>query len=404
MSCISCNSNFSNKQFNLGKQFKCSDFIKSNDQIKKVSKFKLDLVYCEKCNLIQFKKPIKYLNLLPRFRWMINKEEDKYHSQFVRMIINKKIISKNLKILGISNYDLKFIDTLKNYGYKNVEILNLKNHLKIKNQIYSRQEVIQNYLSKSYADNFLKSKQKVDLIICSKILEHSQNIKEVFLFFKKILKKNGAVIIDVPDSKKSLVQGNISMIWEEHISYFTNKTLYNTLTINGFKKVLSKIFYFKQENNLVFFYKKKKINSQSPILIKEQNLINEFKLKVITYEKRIKKLLIGLKKKNYLNVIYGAGHNSVAFINYLKLGKYFSYIIDDDKKKKNLKVYGSNLFVKNFEFIKTIGQDTAFFLGTSINLEKKIIPKLKKVKNNKIYSLYPDSNHYFNNEKNLSKN
>ena len=78
-------------------------------------------------------------------------------------------------------------------------MLSLKKHLNVKSKFDFRQEVIQNYLSKNYGNIFLKKNQKIDLIICSKLIEHSQNIKEVFSFFKKILNENGSVIIDVPD-------------------------------------------------------------------------------------------------------------------------------------------------------------------------------------------------------------
>ena len=395
MSCISCNSSFSNQQFKIGNHFKCSEFFNYKFPLKCAKKYKLNLVFCKRCNLIQFKNPINYLNLLPKFKWMVNKEEDKYHPDFVKILLKKKILSKKFEILGISNYDKKLLSSLENYGYRKTKLLNLKNHLNIKTRFNYRQEIIQKNLSENSAKVFLKRNKKVDLIVCSKLIEHTQNIRQVFSFFKKILKKNGLIIIDVPDSKKSLVQGNISMIWEEHISYFTNKSLHNTLVINGFKKILSKTFFFKQENNLVFFYKKNEVKSYPNKLLKEKNLIMKFKIKVKNYKKRIENILQTFKERKYFNVVYGAGHNSVAFINYLKLGKYFSYIVDDDENKKNLKLYGSNLEVKNFDYIKKISKKFVFFLGINIYIESKVTPKLKQLKDSKVFSLYPDSKLFF---------
>ena len=163
--------------------------------------------------------------------------------------------------------------------------------------------------------------------------------------------------------------------------------------------VLKKFYlkHFSLNKKIIWFFsiKKNEVKSYPNKLLKEKNLIMKFKIKVKNYKKRIENILQTFKERKYFNVVYGAGHNSVAFINYLKLGKYFSYIVDDDNNKKNLKLYGSNLKVKNFDYIKKISKKFVFFLGINIYIESKVTPKLKQLKDSKVFSLYPDSKLFF---------
>ena len=392
MPCISCGSALNKETFNLGKQTKCNGFFKNKGEYNKLKKFRIAIGSCKKCSLIQFLRPINFRDLIPKYSWMKNNEEDSYHENYIKHLLKKKILKKNFKILGISDYDKTYLKILRANNFKNIKTINLRKDLNVVEKFSHRQEVIQNYLSEKNIKNFTKINGKFDLIVCSKLLEHTQNIKSLMNFFKGIMKEDSLILIDVPDSKKSLEQGNVSMIWEEHISYFTPKTLHNTLSINGFKKKFSKIFFFKQENNLVFLCKK---NLKKGYLYNEQKLLQIFKKKTNLIKGRLIKTLKNLNKNNFINVIYGAGHNSIAFINFFDLSKLISYIVDEDPRKKNFKVTSNKISVKSFNYLKQKNKKFAFFLGTSIKAENKIKKTVKQIKKYELFSLYPDSKLFF---------
>ena len=392
MPCISCSSALNKEKFNLGKQTKCNSFFKNKAEYNKLKKFRIAIGSCKKCSLIQVLRPINYRDLIPKYSWMTNNEEDSYHENYIKHLLKKKILKKNFKILGVSNFDKTYLKILRANNFKNIKTINLRKDLNVLEKFSHRQEVIQNYLSEKNIKNFTKINGKFDLIVCSKLLEHTQNIKSLMNFFKGIMKENSLILIDVPDSKKSLEQGNVSMIWEEHISYFTPKTLHNTLSINGFKKKFSKIFFFKQENNLVFLCKK---NLKKGYLYNEQKLLPIFKKKTNIIKGKLIRTLKNLNKNNFINVIYGAGHNSIAFINFLDLSSLISYIVYDDPRKKNFKVTSNKISVKSFNYLKQKNKKFAFFLGTSIKSENKIKKTVSQIQKFKLFSLYPDSKLFF---------
>ena len=129
MACISCRSKFDKEKLSFGKQIKSSDFLEFKDQKKK--NYKLSLVSCTNCSLVQIEKPINYINITPQYSWQINKEEDRHHPLVIKELTKLKIIKGSSKVLGISNYDSAFLGTLENKKYYNSKLFDL-NFLNIK--------------------------------------------------------------------------------------------------------------------------------------------------------------------------------------------------------------------------------------------------------------------------------
>ena len=279
MNCKSCKNSLKGEKISFGKNYQSSLFEKNMGSYKKNKKIQVSLIECKKCNLIQLYKAINYKRIIPKKKWIINKEEDKHHENYLQKLLKKKFINKNAKVLFLSIYDNKFFEFLRKKGFKNLQKLDLRKFLKTNNQDYNRQEFIQNFLNLKTARKFFLSEGSFDLIIGSKILEHTQNIKNFFTFCKNILKKNGFLIIDVPDCEKSLLQGNITMPWEEHISYFTTNTLNRTLALHKFKKINFKKYHYKQENALVGLYQNKDRMNKEEIVFKKNKHFDLFKKK-----------------------------------------------------------------------------------------------------------------------------
>jgi len=389
MLCKSCGSKLDKNSLKFGLNPKSSDFTK-NFKIKH-TKYDLSISNCTYCNLIQLVKPIKYNKITPKFKWIINKEEDSHHSKIVKILIKKKLVQKNFKILGLSNYDQKIIEELNIRKYKNTKILSLKKDFNAKED-NNRQEIIQNYFNEHQGKFFLKKYGKFDILLCSKLLEHTQNLKKFFKFVKIILNNNGIIIVDVPDCEKSLVQGNITMIWEEHIFYFIKKTLINTFSLYGFNKKNIYIFPYKQENALVGIFS---LNGNKKLIYNKDQIFEKYKRKIDLYKKTIKNRL-----KNIKNIIvFGAGHNSIIFVNLFNLKKYINFIVDDNKNKSfmftpksKLKILPSSYFDKRINLC---------LLSVSPSIETKIIKKFPSfIKNNgKFFSIYPDSKRFILNKK-----
>jgi 2-polyprenyl-3-methyl-5-hydroxy-6-metoxy-1,4-benzoquinol methylase len=82
-----------------------------------------------------------------------------------------------------------------------------------------------------------KVTEKFDLIYHVDVLEH---INDPIAFLSRHhdnLHENGLVVVNVPDATESIEIGDISMAMHQHLNYFTEKSLRNTLQNAGFEVV-----------------------------------------------------------------------------------------------------------------------------------------------------------------------
>lgn len=79
--------------------------------------------------------------------------------------------------------------------------------------------------------------EKFDLIYHVDVLEHINDPVAFLAHHHHNLHENGLVIINVPDATESIEMGDISMAMHQHLNYFTEKSLRNTLQNAGFEVV-----------------------------------------------------------------------------------------------------------------------------------------------------------------------
>ena len=83
----------------------------------------------------------------------------------------------------------------------------------------------------------VKSLKKYDLITFNKVLEHFELTKIIKILknYKKMLKKNGQIYIEVPDSLAAKNNINRQEFFFEHYNIFSQKSLMILLNQIGFK-------------------------------------------------------------------------------------------------------------------------------------------------------------------------
>lgn len=74
-----------------------------------------------------------------------------------------------------------------------------------------------------------KIKNKFDIIFNYGVLEHIDNFLSFLLETKKALKKNGRLIISIPNCEPFLDTGDVSIFIHEHYNYFTRESLSRTV-------------------------------------------------------------------------------------------------------------------------------------------------------------------------------
>ena len=374
----------------FGPQPRCFDFLTNKEKTPKL--FEFSAGQCRRCGIIQLKNQIPAKDLLPSFDWIRNKEPDK-HADLLANDLLEYLKNDNSKVLFISVYDKKLYGLINKHTGEKAYLLDPIKDLEIE-EFDPGQALIQKKINPEKLKKLRKKIGKFDLIVTCRLLEHAHDANEFISGLSQLLKPNGRLVVEVPDSTKPLLQGDVAMFWEEHTFYFTPESLICGFSEIGFKLEKYIGYHYLQEDAIVAIFQQKKstetLNVSMPV--GELSLGKMFVKKIESLKSEIIAELSELKQKCGKIVIFGAGHRTVMFLNLLNLKNLVSYVIDDDQRKQGLIIPKSGLEIHKSDLIRdeNIG---VCLLSVNIEIEEKLkdIINAKIRRKIKYFSISPDS-------------
>lgn len=378
---------------NFGLQPRCFDYISNTNNNLKLFDFALHQSI--KTGLLQLKNPLSADLLVPKFSWVKNKEPDD-HAYIIADEVLRLSKFNESTVLFLSHFDNKVYDIVKEILGSRAVMLDSKKDLSITKKNPS-QALIQEKLKDVKSTNLKNYFGKFDIIVNCRLLEHVNDFSSFVNTITKLLKKDGKIIFEVPDSTKSLLQGDIAMLWEEHTYYFTPESLRLELKSYGYSLDKYIVYNYPQEDALIGIFTNYSNDSnietsQSSMPFGEYAIANIFKKKVEYLKSELSFQLSILRDKFGEIIIFGAGHRATMFINLLGISDLVSLVIDDDPNKNSLKIPLAGIEIKSSEEINWNNIGVCIF-AISLNAEEKVKKVLeKKIKNKiKFYSISPDS-------------
>ena len=397
--CQVCKKKKLKKIINFGKHPVCHKF---NDGRFKTEKFPLELGQCKSCGLVQLTKFTSLLKLTPKYNWITYNEPEEHLDHLTKIISNLPGINKRSKMCGVSYKEDTLLVRLKSKGFKNTWRMDAKKDLQIINK-NANLETIQSKINSKILNKIKNKYGLQDVIIVRHILEHTHNTLEFMSTLKKLVKKDGYIVFEVPDCAKGLKINDYNTLWEEHLLYFTRATLNNSLKLGGFKIKFIEKYTYPFESVLIAIVtpqkniKKIKKNINLEILKKENRRVKFSKAKLLTKKRNLKIFLKKMKKNNNKIAIFGTGHSACLFINLFQLNNFIDFAIDDNKKKIGYCIPGSDIKIYDSKILKNENIKLCL-LGMNFESEKKILKKYNSFKKNgcKFASIYPSSKYAIN--------
>jgi hypothetical protein len=366
MNCKVCN--FKNKKIIATiKSLPISNFLFKKKMKKNID---LDFFVCRKCGLIQNSHSPNSKGIIGNQKNFKQKEPEDHLDDVVNKIIKLRKLKKKSKIISLTYKDHSLLLRFKKQGFKNVDTFNFKD--KFENKKFENLDCI--IEQKKYV--VPKKYESSNLVISRHFLEHNFSLKNFFdlinKFYKKIDEKY--ILIEVPDTLKSLKNNDFACIWEQHKIYFTSNSLENCMKLFGFEKIFLDCKKYPYENCLIYFGKKvvsqKKISNIKKIKI-EKIITKQFFLNLFKFRSKIFNYFKSLKNKKI--ALYGVGHQGIFFINFFKLKNFFRFTFDDNDNLHNNYLPGTDIIIKkpsnklkNFDYI---------FLSANHSAEVKISKK-----------------------------
>jgi 2-polyprenyl-3-methyl-5-hydroxy-6-metoxy-1,4-benzoquinol methylase len=317
---------------------------------------------CTKCSLGQLIDPIESRFFYTDYMTPSSNKPNPHINSLLKII--SKYIQFDSKIFEVGANDGTFMDILQNYGFeqvsgieptKNTSRTAIKKGLNILNDFFTY-----NLATKSLQKEFF------DLVISRQVLEHITNLKDFGMGLHHIIKDDGLLIIEVPDSEQIISNSDYGSLWEEHVNYFTIDTLTNYLNSIGFSIIKAHRSLF---SGICLTVVAKKIrpenikeNNPELEIIQWKNWASNF----LEFKSRVKKQ-VEILSNNKKIVLYGVGARSSMTVNLLGLSPMLYFAIDDLAEKQN------HFMPKNLTEIisldeainRSLGEDLFILLGVN---------------------------------------
>jgi hypothetical protein len=344
--CTVCHSENLHTVLDFGRQPPANRFMNFTETHINDETYRLALGLCNDCSIIQLTERMPLEAIRPRYEWLIYNEPEGHLDDVASNLSILPGIDQDSLLLGITYKDESTLERLKRLGVSSAACIQ-EHDLRSLTRPFGL-ESIQNILQNDETLNTLKKKYgKVDMLIVRHIIEHASSAKNLLLNMSKMLKSGGYMVLEMPDSEHIFQVGNHGFIWEEHISYFTENAIFKIARSVGAEVVWIKRYPYPYEDSLVavlrFNQKQVTLTSSKDEIQSVTILLENFAKDLESQRSYWRKKLEEYKAKGMKVAVFGAGHLSVKFINFLQLVDLIDCVIDDHPKKNEFVMPGSHL-------------------------------------------------------------
>ncbi len=386
--CKACNSGQLKRFLELGNIPPVNAFI-DETQIVNEKSYPLNLSYCKSCLLVQLEDVVDPSELFSNYLHLSSASDSNigHLKEFAQEIHQKCNLNKETKILEIGSNDGTLLAFLKNYTNNVLGIDPAKNlaSLSANNGV----ETLPLFFNIDTAENILNTRGKFDFIIALNVIPHTPQVVDLLKGVKKILNKNGMLIMEGAYALETILKGEFDTIYHEHVYCFSLHSLISTFKLAGLKVVdVEKIptqggslRIFAQEENTQNYPSQSVLN-----MLSEEKLIGLTDSKIYdSIEQKVKKFredfkeLIKIEKIKTGNPLIGIGApaRGVVILNYCGINSDdLEYVIDDTPLKQEKVMPGVHIPVKSWDSLNEKNKQS--FILLSWNYKLHLIEKLKK--------------------------
>jgi hypothetical protein len=332
LSCRSCAGSSFSDGLDLGSQPIANRFKDKADAPE--PRHPLHLVQCEECGLIQLEKSFPAPELCPRFDWIKYREREDHLDEALLSFLPLLRQGPDVQIAtGISDYDTPLLQRLSASLGVSPGHISARDDLDISQSIYGS-ETLQVRLTPERGRRIVSQRGPHQLLVSRYLLEHAERPRDMLACFREILDEAGWLLLEVPDDAQPLEQLDYPMIWEEHVTYFTEATIRSLLPRSGFSiaavyRAPSKF----EKSMLVLARRDSSPPPVSPVARAEIDRFRHFASSFAVTQNRFEKFCSSKKSAGFTLALLGAGHFACAFANYFRLTPYLSFVADDDPNK-----------------------------------------------------------------------
>ena len=301
---------------------------------------------CQLCGLIQINDPVPAEELLPRHDWITYVEPEAHLDRLADIIAGLPGLTKSSPVCGLTYKDDSIVARLARLGFNETRRIDPEGDLGITASA-AGDETIQDRLTPEAAKLITEKHGKTDVVIGRHIFEHAHQPLNFLKALKRLVSPKGYIVLEAPDTARSLGQGDYSCPWEEHTLYFTPETFQNAFAFGGLSVFRFDQFRYPDEDILTGITQV--ADEESPTFPAPHVLDNEISrgrayAEGLTIQRaRTEKFFADYLANTGKVALFGAGHRTTTYLELLNLKNYVEFVVDDNPNKVGLYMPGSRL-------------------------------------------------------------
>jgi SAM-dependent methyltransferase len=332
---------------------------------------------CEACGLPQIAEPIDPDILYRGFNFNFSSWKVEPHEADELDTLSK--FTTHHSVFEIGCNDGRFLEELRNRGAQvlvGVEPNSVSSEIARKRGL----EIHCDMVSPTICEQAVASHGKFDLVVSRQVLEHIGDFENFFDCIDRTLADHGHLFIAVPDFAPGENVGDVSVLWEEHVNYFTEETLLALLGSKGFEAVSIRRYNF-SGGSLAVTARRSKSRPPTYDVRASVAAAENFGKRVREYGHRLLPALTGLRAAGKQIVLYGAGCRACTFTNAYGLGALIDFAVDDQKERQGLFMPGSRIAVRPPDDLKGWSSPLVCLLAVNNENEAKVSAQLTNMLN-----------------------
>jgi SAM-dependent methyltransferase len=337
--CHFCSSKLGN-YIDFGNLVICNRFLRSPRDPEET--FNFTIAQCEGCGLIQVPHPAPSEAIRSRYSWIKYNEPQGHLEAMVARLVQLPGITTDSSIGAIVFGEDESLNWFHRQGFTKTWRVDVRKDLGSE-EPNAGVETIQQRMTPARADKIAECHGKFDLLIIRHMLEHAHHPLLFVEAIKRLMKPGGYAVFEVPNCETAFNLCDYTILWEEHVSYFTLATFEACLRAAG----LEVLDLQRPPPSLVAIVQSKKqgdrqIHPRQSIEIETTRMLNF----VNSFPKAQKSAVASLDKLRASEgkiSFFGAGHLGCIYINLMGLKRLLEFVADDDSNKQGLWMPGSHL-------------------------------------------------------------
>jgi hypothetical protein len=319
----------------------------------KVPRYPIELCVSCTTGLIHLGKTFPVKELTPRYNWLTCFEPEDHLDDLTERLIQLPGISHESVFGAYSFKDDSTLRRLKDRGYDKVWRIDPIKDLDIIDRSASV-ETYQSVFTSYRADRIRSRYGAADVFIVRHVIEHAFNLYEFIQAIRQLIKPNGYIVWELPDCERALVAGDCTMIWEEHVYYFTRFTIKQLLERSGFNFIHYESVPYPLENSIIAIVQNAQ-ESTAPFepdydaLAKELSRARRYSEVLSRRRLTVRHKLETMRREYGPIALFGAGHLSVAFLSLMNVSDLISCVMDDNPNKKGMRMPSGNMEIVDSE-------------------------------------------------------